>query len=113
MAQGFSAACGLAYARQLDAKPGYVYAIIGDGESQEGQVWEAAMFAAHYRLDHLIAFTDYNKMQIDGTTGEMWASATSRGSGGASAGIPNGGRPRCGGLDRAVLAAQKIQASPP
>ncbi|HPY12187.1 MAG TPA: 1-deoxy-D-xylulose-5-phosphate synthase N-terminal domain-containing protein, partial [Sphaerochaeta sp.] len=45
LAQGFSAACGLAYARQLDAKEGYVYAIIGDGESQEGQVWEAAMFA--------------------------------------------------------------------
>ncbi len=71
LGQGFSAACGLAYARQLDEKPGYVYAIIGDGESQEGQVWEAAMFASHYHLDHLIAFTDYNKMQIDGKTDDI------------------------------------------
>jgi len=71
LGQGFSAACGLAYARRLDGKQRYVYAIIGDGESQEGQVWEAAMFAAHYGLDHLIAFTDYNKMQIDGATGEI------------------------------------------
>lgn len=65
LGQGLSAACGMAYARKLDKNGCYVYAIIGDGESQEGQNWEAAMFAAQYKLDHLIAFTDYNKMQID------------------------------------------------
>jgi transketolase len=71
LGQGLSAACGMAYARRLDENPCYVYAIIGDGESQEGQNWEAAMFAAQYRLDHLIAFTDYNKLQIDGTVDEI------------------------------------------
>jgi transketolase len=55
----------------IDKKDAYVYAIIGDGESQEGQNWEAAMFASHHHIDHLIAFTDYNKMQIDGTTDEV------------------------------------------
>ena len=71
LGQGLSAACGLAYANKLDKKESIIYAIIGDGESQEGQNWEAAMFAAHYRLNNLIAFTDYNKMQIDGTTDEI------------------------------------------
>ena len=65
LGQGLSAACGMAYGRRLDNNPCYIYAIIGDGESQEGQNWEAGMFAAQYKLDHLIAFTDYNKMQID------------------------------------------------
>lgn len=67
LGQGLSAAAGMAYARKLDGNGCYVYAIIGDGETQEGQNWEAAMFAAQYKLDHLIAFTDYNKMQIDDT----------------------------------------------
>lgn len=71
LGQGLSAACGMAYARNIDKNPCYVYAIIGDGESQEGQNWEAAMFASHYKLGHLIAFTDYNKLQIDGTTDEI------------------------------------------
>ncbi len=71
LGQGLSAACGLAYAMKLDKKKAFVYAIIGDGESQEGQNWEAAMFASHHQIDHLIAFTDYNKMQIDGTTEEV------------------------------------------
>ena len=71
LGQGLSAACGLAYARKIDGNDCYVYAIIGDGESQEGQNWEAAMFASHQKLDHLIAFTDYNKMQIDGTTEQI------------------------------------------
>ena len=48
-----------------------IYTIIGDGESQEGQIWEAAMFAAQQKLDNVIAFTDYNKMQIDGTIDEI------------------------------------------
>ena len=71
LGQGLSASCGLAYAMRLDKKESFVYAIIGDGESQEGQNWEAAMFASHHHIDHLIAFTDYNKMQIDGTTDEV------------------------------------------
>ncbi|MCF7924961.1 MAG: transketolase [Candidatus Izimaplasma sp.] len=68
LGQGFSAAVGMAKAVQIDKAPYYVYAIIGDGESQEGQIWEASMFAGSQKLDHLIAFTDYNKMQIDGET---------------------------------------------
>jgi transketolase len=71
LGQGFSAAVGMATAIHLDKGENYVYAIIGDGESQEGQIWEAAMFAGNHKLDHLIAFTDYNKMQIDGTTEEI------------------------------------------
>lgn len=71
LGQGLSAACGLALAHKVDKKDNRIFAIIGDGESQEGQIWEAAMFAAQYKLDNLIAFTDYNKMQIDGTTDEV------------------------------------------
>lgn len=71
LGQGLSAACGLALAHKVDKKKNRVFAIIGDGESQEGQNWEAAMFASQYKLDNLIAFTDYNKMQIDGTTDEV------------------------------------------
>ncbi|MDD4573021.1 MAG: transketolase [Sphaerochaeta sp.] len=71
LGQGLSAACGLALAHKVDKKENRVFAIIGDGESQEGQNWEAAMFASQYQLDNLIAFTDYNKMQIDGTTDEV------------------------------------------
>jgi len=66
LGQGFSAACGIALGRKIDHNPVRIFTIIGDGESNEGQVWEAAMFAAHYKLSNLIAFTDYNKMQIDG-----------------------------------------------
>ncbi len=71
LGQGLSAACGLALASRMDGKPGTVYCIIGDGESDEGQNWEAAMFAAHYSLSNLVAFTDFNMMQIDGTTEEI------------------------------------------
>lgn len=71
LGQGLSAACGLAYGRRLDTNLCNVYAIIGDGESQEGQNWEAAFFGAHYKLSNLIAFTDYNKMQIDGLTDDI------------------------------------------
>lgn len=71
LGQGFSAAVGMALAVQMDHLPNTIYTIIGDGESDEGQIWEAAMFAGGRRLDHLIAFTDYNKMQIDGYTQEI------------------------------------------
>lgn len=68
LGQGLSAACGIALANRIDGRKVFTFAVIGDGESDEGQVWEAAMFAKHSKLDRLIAFTDYNKMQIDGTT---------------------------------------------
>lgn len=71
LGQGFSCAVGIALASKLDKDGAYIYAIIGDGESQEGQIWEAGMFAAQANLDNLIAFTDYNKMQIDGNTDDV------------------------------------------
>lgn len=66
LGQGFSAATGMAIAAKMDKRDLSIYTIIGDGESQEGQIWEAAMCAGARRLDNLIAFTDYNKMQLDG-----------------------------------------------
>ena len=63
---GVSAACGMALAAKIDGKDYRTYAIVGDGESQEGQVWEAAMFAAHYKLDNLCFILDLNGLQIDG-----------------------------------------------
>jgi len=71
LGQGLSAACGMALAAKLDGKSHRVFCIIGDGESDEGQIWEAAMFAGHRQLDNLTAICDYNKMQIDGTTREV------------------------------------------
>ncbi len=71
LGQGLSAACGLALAARIDGLKSWIYAIIGDGESNEGQNWEAAMFAPHNKLKNLIAFTDCNKMQIDGLTEEI------------------------------------------
>ena len=71
LGQGLSAASGMALSAKRDGKPHHVFCIIGDGESNEGQNWEAAMFAPHQQLDNLIAITDYNKMQIDGTTSEI------------------------------------------
>lgn len=68
---GISAAVGMALACQLDKKENYVYAVLGDGEIQEGQVWEAAMAAAHYKLDHLIVFVDNNGLQIDGNIDDV------------------------------------------
>lgn len=71
LGQGFSCAMGIAKASKLRKDGATIYTVIGDGESQEGQIWEAAMFAAHQKLDNVIAFTDCNKMQIDGTTDEI------------------------------------------
>ena len=68
---GISAACGMALAGKLNKKDYRVYAIIGDGESEEGQVWEASMFANHYKLDNLCVILDYNKLQIDGPVAEV------------------------------------------
>ncbi len=63
---GISAACGMALSGKVYHKDYRVYTIVGDGESEEGQVWEAAMFAAHYKLDNLVAVLDWNGLQIDG-----------------------------------------------
>lgn len=65
LGQGFSVAVGIALAAKLDREAFYIYPIIGDGESQEGLVWEAAMLAGNKGLDNIIAFVDYNKLQID------------------------------------------------
>ncbi len=71
LGQGFSCAVGCAIGSRLRKDGATIYAIIGDGESQEGQIWEAAMYAGHAKLDNLIAFTDYNKMQLDNFTANI------------------------------------------
>jgi len=71
LGQGLSCACGLALGLKLKGLNNYVYVITGDGELQEGQNWEAIMFAANKNLDNMIVFVDSNKMQIDGTIGEV------------------------------------------
>jgi len=63
---GISAACGMALSAKISGDAYRVYTVLGDGESEEGQVWEAAMFAAHYKLDNLVAVIDLNGLQIDG-----------------------------------------------
>ena len=71
LGQGLSIANGIALAFKMDNKDNYVYAILGDGEIDEGQIWEAAMTASHYKIKNLITFLDYNKLQIDGTNDEV------------------------------------------
>jgi transketolase len=71
LGQGLSAAIGIALGLRMEGKESFVFACIGDGESQEGQIWEAAMAAPHFKLGRLIAFTDFNKMQIDGMTADI------------------------------------------
>lgn len=71
LGQGLSVSTGMALAAKLDQASWRVYALLGDGEIQEGQVWEAAMAAAHYKLDNLCAILDYNGLQIDGPCREV------------------------------------------
>lgn len=71
LGQGISAACGMALSGKLFGKDYRVYAILGDGELEEGQVWEASMFAGHRKLDNLCAIVDYNGLQIDGRLCEV------------------------------------------
>ncbi|MGC7871776.1 transketolase [Desulfosporosinus sp. FKB] len=75
LGQGLSVANGMALAGKLDKKDYQVYVLLGDGEVAEGQVWEAAMAAAHYKLDNLTAILDYNGLQIDGPTDSVMSSA--------------------------------------
>ena len=74
LGQGFSIALGCALAFKLDGKSNKVFCLLGDGEQNEGQVWEAAMFASHNKLDNLIAIIDVNKIQIDGFTKDVLSS---------------------------------------
>ena len=71
LGQGFSNACGIALGAKLDKSNAKVYAILGDGEIQEGIIWEAMMAAVKYKLDNLVAIIDYNKIQLDGRTDEI------------------------------------------
>lgn len=71
LGQGISCAMGIALACRADQRDSYVYFVCGDGETQEGQIWEAVMFAGHRKLDNVIGFLDYNRLQIDGTTDEI------------------------------------------
>lgn len=71
LGQGLSVACGAAQAKKLNGDKNLIYALMGDGELEEGQVWEAAMYAAHCKVDNLIATVDFNGQQIDGPTEEV------------------------------------------
>lgn len=71
LGQGLSVATGAALAKKAVAEPNNVYVLLGDGESEEGQIWEAALFAARHKADNLIAMTDWNHQQIDGTVEEV------------------------------------------
>lgn len=68
LGQGMSVAAGIALAKRMDGDKGLVYSLHGDGELQEGQIWEAVLFAAHHRIDNLVATVDWNGQQIDGPT---------------------------------------------
>ena len=71
LGQGISVACGMALAGKVNGKDYRVYTLLGDGEIQEGQVWEACMFAAHYKLDNFVAIVDNNGLQIDGEVAKV------------------------------------------
>ena len=71
LGQGFSVCVGMALANRLDGDPGRIYTLIGDGELQEGLIWEAAMAAGHYKLDNLCAIIDWNGLQIDGKNDDV------------------------------------------
>ena len=66
LGEGLSLACGMALAARLDGSPSRAYTMLGDGEIQEGQVWEAAMFAAFHKIDNVVCIVDYNRIQLDG-----------------------------------------------
>lgn len=118
LGQGFSAATGIALGLRLDGpRPDgslkRCWTIIGDGESDEGQIWEAAAFAAHYGLDNLIAFTDANKFQIDGATEAVMAlrdlSAKWEAFGWQTFRVDGHD---IGALDRAILQARAVTGKP-
>lgn len=71
LGQGLSVACGMALAERMNSSDSRVFTVLGDGELQEGQVWESAMFAVHHKLDNLVVFVDNNGLQIDGKNDEV------------------------------------------
>jgi transketolase len=71
LGQGMSTALGLCLGDRIQGRDSYTFLIVGDGELNEGQIWEGAQFAGHQKLDHLIAFCDYNKKQLDGYTKDI------------------------------------------
>ncbi|EKD30991.1 MAG: hypothetical protein ACD_77C00433G0002 [uncultured bacterium] len=71
LGQGLSVSCGAAMAKKLNGEENFVFVLMGDGETEEGQIWEGAMFAAHKKLDRLIAITDWNGQQIDGPVSKI------------------------------------------
>lgn len=71
LGQGFSVCVGMALANKMDNDPGRIYTLLGDGELQEGLIWEAAMAAGHYKLDNLVAIVDWNGLQIDGNNDDV------------------------------------------
>lgn len=71
LGQGFSVAVGMAMANRMDSDPGRIYAVLGDGELQEGLIWEAAMAASHYKLDNMVVIIDHNGLQIDGRNDDV------------------------------------------
>ena len=71
LGQGFSCACGMALSAKISGKDYRTYTLVGDGESQEGQIWESIMFAAHYKLDNLCMIIDNNGLQIDGKVSDV------------------------------------------
>ena len=71
LGQGMSTATGVALANKVDGRTNHVFVFVGDGECDEGQVWEAAQFAAHYKLDNLVCFVDSNKRQLDGSVDDI------------------------------------------
>lgn len=71
LGQGISVSVGMALANKMDENPGRIYTLLGDGELQEGLVWEAAMSAAHYKLDNMVAIVDFNGLQIDGKNDDV------------------------------------------
>jgi transketolase len=73
LGEGVSLGIGMALAAKLDHRPSRSYVVIGDGESQEGQIWEAAMFAGDKRVDNLVCITDYNRIQLDGFVDDIMA----------------------------------------
>jgi len=73
LGQGLAAAAGFALGKKMDGDPHRAYVICGDGESEEGEIWETAMFAVHHKLDNLVAITDHNGQQIDGPTSSITA----------------------------------------
>ena len=114
LGQGFSCAVGVSLASKLKNDGATIYTIIGDGESQEGQIWEAAMFAHHHKLDNLIAFLDYNKFQIDGPVEDVCSispvSDKWKSFGWYTIEVKNGNS--CEEIDSAISEAKRLKGAP-